>query len=210
MKVFKETGGADVVKESGGGFGGKGYQGTGLVTPKKKKPKGGELSMSDNEYNSQIASLRAPVERLVAHFKNWKILHTDYRSPYRLSTRSMPLAGFSPSQSHGVLNNAHGDAVGQPRVYANQDPSPTAREQVVPVVGRPRREVSAGGYHPPRGRLHPPGASRAPEQCAAGGLPPGARGRSRGCPRAGRSHGALRPRSAPNPPDAPPHPRISV
>jgi hypothetical protein len=33
------------VKESGGGFGDKGYQGTGLVTP-KKKPKGGELSMS--------------------------------------------------------------------------------------------------------------------------------------------------------------------
>ena len=81
-KAFKETGAADIVKESGGGFGDKGYQGTGLVTP-KKKPKGGELSMSDKEYNSQIASLRAPVERLVAHFKNWKIYHTDYRRPYR-------------------------------------------------------------------------------------------------------------------------------
>jgi hypothetical protein len=32
------------VKESGGGFGDKGYQGSGLVTP-KKKPKGGELTM---------------------------------------------------------------------------------------------------------------------------------------------------------------------
>jgi hypothetical protein len=31
---------------------------------------------------SQIASFRAPVERLVAHFKNWKMLHTDYRRPY--------------------------------------------------------------------------------------------------------------------------------
>ena len=81
-KAFKETGAADIVKESGGGFGDKGYQGTGLVTP-KKKPIGGELSMSDKEYNSQIASLRAPVERLVAHFKNWKIFHTDYRRPYR-------------------------------------------------------------------------------------------------------------------------------
>ena len=48
----------------------------------KKKPKGGELSMSDKEYNSQKASFRAPVERLVAHFKNWKIFHTDYRRPY--------------------------------------------------------------------------------------------------------------------------------
>jgi len=44
-KAFRETGAADMVKESGGGFGDKGYQGTGLVTP-KKKPKGGELSMS--------------------------------------------------------------------------------------------------------------------------------------------------------------------
>jgi len=23
------------------------------------------------------------VERLVAHFKSWRILHTDYRRPYR-------------------------------------------------------------------------------------------------------------------------------
>ena len=38
--------------------------------------------MSDKEYNSQISSFRAPVERLVAHFKNWKMLHTDYRRPY--------------------------------------------------------------------------------------------------------------------------------
>ena len=81
-KAFKETGAADIVAESGGGFGDKGYQGSGLVTP-KKKPKGGELTMSDKEYNSQIASFRAPVERLVAHFKNWKIFYADYRRPYR-------------------------------------------------------------------------------------------------------------------------------
>ena len=80
-KAFKEAGATDIVKESGGGFGDKGYQGTGLVTP-KKKPKGGELTLSDKEYNSQISSFRVPVERLVAHFKNWKIFHTDYRRPY--------------------------------------------------------------------------------------------------------------------------------
>ena len=80
-KAFKETGAAGIVEESGGGFGDKGYQGSGLVTP-KKKPQGGELTMSDKEYNSQIASFRAPVERLVAHFKNWKIFHSDYRRPY--------------------------------------------------------------------------------------------------------------------------------
>jgi hypothetical protein len=81
-KSFTDTGAAQIVEKSGGGFGDKGYQGTGLVTP-KKKPEGGELTMSDREYNSQISSLRAPVERLVAHFKNWKIFYADYRRPYR-------------------------------------------------------------------------------------------------------------------------------
>ena len=80
-KSFTDTGAAQIVEKSGGGFGDKGYQGTGLVTP-KKKAEGGELTMSDKEYNSQISSLRAPVERLVAHFKNWKIFHADYRRPY--------------------------------------------------------------------------------------------------------------------------------
>jgi DDE superfamily endonuclease len=80
-RAFKESGAADILKVAGGGFGDKGYQGSGLVTP-KKKPKGGELTMSDKEYNSQISSFRAPIERLVGHFKNWKILHTDYRRPY--------------------------------------------------------------------------------------------------------------------------------
>jgi hypothetical protein len=80
-KAFKETGAADILTKAGGGFGDKGYQGTGLVTP-KKKPKGGELTLSDKEYNSQVSSFRAPVERIIAHFKNWKMLHTDYRRPY--------------------------------------------------------------------------------------------------------------------------------
>jgi hypothetical protein len=82
-KAFKDTGAAGIVENSGGGFGDKGYQGTGLVTP-KKKPEGGELTTSDKEYNSQISSLRAPAERLVAHFKNWKVFHTDYRRPRRI------------------------------------------------------------------------------------------------------------------------------
>ena len=81
-KSFTDTEAALIVEKSGGGLGDKGYQGTGLVTP-KKKPEGGELTTSDKEYNSQISSLRAPIERLVAHFKNWKIFHADYRRPYQ-------------------------------------------------------------------------------------------------------------------------------
>ena len=100
-KAFKETGAADIVKESGGGFGDKGYQGSGLVTP-KKKPKGGELTISDKEYNSQIASFRAPVERLVAHFKNWKIFVSLRKSCERACRQ--PTRRLAPSTPVTVLS----------------------------------------------------------------------------------------------------------
>jgi hypothetical protein len=82
VAAFRETPVAEIVKNSGGGIGDKGYQGSGMVTP-VKKPKGGELTDSDKGYNAQVSSLRAPIERLIAHFKSWRILHTDYRRPYR-------------------------------------------------------------------------------------------------------------------------------
>src|SRR2546430_11991263 len=34
-RAFEETGAADILKQAGGGFGDKGYQGTGLVTDRK-------------------------------------------------------------------------------------------------------------------------------------------------------------------------------
>jgi hypothetical protein len=58
----------------------KGFQGSGYITP-AKKPKSRELYMREHEYNSQISSIRAPIERAVAHLKTWKILFTDYRRP---------------------------------------------------------------------------------------------------------------------------------
>ncbi|WP_198284311.1 transposase family protein [Saccharomonospora xinjiangensis] len=54
------------------------YQGTHAITP-RKKPKGGELSIGDKANNKAISSLRAAVERCIAHIKNWKILATGYR-----------------------------------------------------------------------------------------------------------------------------------
>jgi DDE superfamily endonuclease len=81
ITAFRETPVEEIVKNSGGGIGDKGYQGSGMVTP-KKKPKGGELTESDKDYNAQVSSLRAPVERLVAHFKLWRVFHTDYRRPH--------------------------------------------------------------------------------------------------------------------------------
>jgi hypothetical protein len=42
-----------------------------------------DLSSYDwqKKFNSRVASLRAPVERAVAHIKAWRILHTDNRRP---------------------------------------------------------------------------------------------------------------------------------
>jgi DDE superfamily endonuclease len=46
-----------------------------------KKPVDRELYMREHEYNNQVSSIRAPIERAVAHLKTWKILFTDYRRP---------------------------------------------------------------------------------------------------------------------------------
>jgi hypothetical protein len=80
--AFKETPVAEIVRNSGGGIGDKGYQGCGMVTPRKTPP-GGELSKGDKRDNAVVSALRAPVERVVAHFKSWRIFHTDYRRPYQ-------------------------------------------------------------------------------------------------------------------------------
>src|SRR6266545_4751768 len=60
----------------------KGYQGCDGVATPRKKPRGGELSKRDKECNAEISALRAPIERVIAHFKSWRIFHTDYRRPY--------------------------------------------------------------------------------------------------------------------------------
>jgi transposase len=80
--AFTETPVAEIVRNSGGGIGDKGYQGCGMATPRKTPP-GGELSRRDKENNAEVSALRAPIERLVAHFKSWRMFHTDYRRPYQ-------------------------------------------------------------------------------------------------------------------------------
>jgi DDE superfamily endonuclease len=80
--AFAGTLAAEIVRHSGGGIGDKGYQGTGLITP-RKKPRGGELSKKDKECNREVSALRAPVEQVIAHFKSWRIFYADYRRPYR-------------------------------------------------------------------------------------------------------------------------------
>jgi transposase len=60
----------------------KGYRGSGYLMP-RRKPDRGHLTQTDHEYNAQVSSLRAPIERAIANLKVWRVLHTDYRRPLR-------------------------------------------------------------------------------------------------------------------------------
>lgn len=59
----------------------KGYQGSGMITPFKKKNKKEKLPTWQKEFNKAVNSIRAAIERVIAHFKTWRIMHTDYRRP---------------------------------------------------------------------------------------------------------------------------------
>ncbi|WP_193096755.1 transposase family protein [Brevibacterium sp. FME17] len=48
------------------------------LTPRRKK-KGVERTEEDRDWNRKISSMRAAVERAIAHLKQWKILSTGYR-----------------------------------------------------------------------------------------------------------------------------------
>jgi hypothetical protein len=73
---------AEIVRHSGGAIADKGYQGHIEATPRKTPP-GGQLSKNDQQCNAEISAMRAPIERVVAHLKSWRIFHTDYRRPHR-------------------------------------------------------------------------------------------------------------------------------
>jgi hypothetical protein len=62
-------------------IGDKGYVGNGMITP-LKKPAGGKLLDWQKEFNSGVSKIRWMIEQVIAHFKNWKIMSTDYRRPY--------------------------------------------------------------------------------------------------------------------------------
>ncbi|MFC8851433.1 transposase family protein [Micromonospora sp. NPDC057141] len=62
------------------GIGDLGYVGSGLLTPRRKPPRQ-ERSTGDKVANRSISTLRAAVERTIAHLKDWKILATRYRGP---------------------------------------------------------------------------------------------------------------------------------
>ena len=61
-------------------IGDKGYVGNNMITP-FKKPAGGELLDWQKEFNAQVNKIRWMIEQVISHFKNWRIMHTDYRRP---------------------------------------------------------------------------------------------------------------------------------
>ena len=72
-----------ILKKAGGVFGDKGFIGTDYITTPIRKPECRELLQWEHEWNNQVSSFRAPVERAVATLKTWRILFTDYRRPLK-------------------------------------------------------------------------------------------------------------------------------
>ena len=61
-------------------IGDKGYVGNNMLTP-IKKPACRDLLDWEKEFNKQINKIRYVIEQVIANFKTWRIMHTDYRRP---------------------------------------------------------------------------------------------------------------------------------
>ena len=46
-----------------------------------RKPEGGQLLDWQKEFNKQINKIRYVTAQVIANFKTWRIMHTDYRRP---------------------------------------------------------------------------------------------------------------------------------
>lgn len=68
--------------------GDKGYVGNNMITP-IKKPANRDLLDWEKEFNTQINKIRWIIERVIANFKTWRILHTDYRRPIATFTTTI-------------------------------------------------------------------------------------------------------------------------
>jgi hypothetical protein len=66
--------------DPGSWIGDKGYVGNEMITP-IKKPAHRNLLDWEKEFNTQINKIRYVIERTIANFKTWRIVHTDYRRP---------------------------------------------------------------------------------------------------------------------------------
>jgi DDE superfamily endonuclease len=81
MRKLKESAAEKILKKASGVFGDKGFIGTTYITTPIRKPKSRKLLEWEREWNRQVSSYRAPVERAIADLKSWRGLFTDYRRP---------------------------------------------------------------------------------------------------------------------------------
>lgn len=84
---LSESGVLDAV-DPGNWMGDKGYVGHDMDTP-IKKPAHRDLLDWEKEFNRQINKIRFLIERTIANFKTWRILHTDYRRPLSTFTETI-------------------------------------------------------------------------------------------------------------------------
>ena len=70
----------DLLIDADSTLGDKGYQAHTDISP-TKKPQDGELTEQQETANAVIDSVRAAVERAIAHLKTWRMLQTRYRAP---------------------------------------------------------------------------------------------------------------------------------
>ena len=83
MAKLKGSAVEKILEKAGGVFGDKGLIGTDYITTPIRKPQCRKLLQWEHEWNNQVSSFRAPVERAVATLKTWRILFTDYRRPLK-------------------------------------------------------------------------------------------------------------------------------
>jgi hypothetical protein len=57
------------------------YVGVGEMLTGHKRPPDEELPDNQKQVNTDLSSIRAAVERAIAHLKNWKILSGRYQGP---------------------------------------------------------------------------------------------------------------------------------
>jgi hypothetical protein len=69
-------------------MGDKGYIGNEMITP-FRKPAGRELLDWQKEFNTGVNKIRWMIEQVISHFKNWTIMHTDYRRPLNTFTTTI-------------------------------------------------------------------------------------------------------------------------
>lgn len=81
MGKLKGSAAEKILKKAAGVFGDKGFIGTDYITTPIRKPKSRNLLEWEKEWNREVSSFRAPVERAVADLKVWRVLFADYRRP---------------------------------------------------------------------------------------------------------------------------------